>query len=242
LAYAQVSYGVSAGPSVASWGVPAGRASIELLSAWDTGRLMSLGGRDVMLIEQSWGQSSAVWLDASGVAVSVWQPGSGAAELVPFVKVITEPQFHQLADDLSTRLTRDFAAADQQRFGPVSVVHRTGQDGDALCLATGGRETCTFFPPGESPINMAVEAEIDGHWVIFGYRQIGADEQALTADDVTFASPDGSCCDVHVTKHNGAFWFVTYVDDGIDVVTTNLGNVFGGLVGNVTRPLVASRI
>jgi hypothetical protein len=32
------------------------------------------------------------------------------------------------------------------------------------------------------------------------------------------------------------------VDDGIDVVTTNLGNVFGGLVGNVTRPLVASRI
>ena len=242
LPYAQVSYGVPDGPSVATWGVPAGRASIELLFEWDTGRLVSIDGRDVMLIDQAWGQSSAVWLDPSGVGITVWQTGPGAAELVPFVKVVTESQFHQLADDLSTRLTRDFAIADQQRFGPVSVVRRAGTDGDALCLATDAQETCAFFPPGESPINMAVEADIDGHWVIFGYREIGADEQALTADGVTFSSPDGSCCDVQVTKHNGGFWYVTYVGDAVDVVTTNLGNVFGGIVGDVTRPLVASRI
>ena len=85
--------------------------------------------------------------------------------------------------------------------------------------------------------------EINGHWVIFGYRQILPEEESyLTGDDPTFTSASGSCCDVETTKHGDAIWFVVQVDDDVDVVDTNVGNLYGGIVGSITRPLVAAYI
>ena len=52
----------------------------------------------------------------------------------------------------------------------------------------------------------------------------------------------GSCCDVESTKHGNAIWFVVHVDDDVDVVDTNVGNLFGGIVGSIARPLAAANI
>ena len=88
---------------------------------------------------------------------------------------------------------------------------------------------------------MADQAEINGHWVIFGYRQILPDEN-FTGDDLKFTSASGSCCNVETTKHGDAIWFVVHVDDDVDMVDTNVGNLFGGIVGSIARPLAAANI
>ena len=106
------------------------------------------------------------------------------------------------------------------------------------------RETCVARPANdESPESATAQALVDGHWVIYGYRQVLPDEQSyLKTDDLKFTSSDGSCCTDDATKHNNAFWYVVHVRDGVDVIDTNVGYVFGGIVGSVSRPLVPSTV
>ncbi len=65
---------------------------------------------------------------------------------------------------------------------------------------------------------------------------------SLSADQLRFTSSSGSCCDVEAIKHNDAIWYVVHVDDDVDVIDTNVGEVFGGIVGSISRPLIASNI
>ncbi len=86
-----------------------------------------------------------------------------------------------------------------------------------------------------------MHVEIDGHWLMFGFREIGTDERAtIRPAELTFETADGDPCDVRIKEMDGWYWYVVEVPDGVDVVTTNVGLIFGGPVGDISRPQVAS--
>ena len=142
---------------------------------------------------------------------------------------------------MSDRVARDLPVADRVSIGNASLIYRGSNDKTALCLAFDATEACVNDSSQASPISLADQVEINEHWVIFGYRQILPDEH-LTGDDLKFTSASGSCCDVEKTKHGDAIWFVVHVDDDVDMVDTDVGNLYGGIVGSIARPLVAAPI
>jgi hypothetical protein len=242
--YASVSYSALTGPYVATYSPPTGRSSIETIDWTGIGRLESVNGREVMSDDNPQdGSFSATWLDSTGAVISVTTRGGDAAELVPFVHTVNEADWLRQSTALSGRIAGEMPAADHVMLGSVTLTRRAKVGQSAFCATLDAAEACVADSSGESPASLADQAEIDGHWVIFGYREILPEEASyLTADDLTFTSPNGSCCDVEATEHDGAIWYVVHVDDDVDVLDTNVGNIFGGVVGSITRPLVASSI
>ena len=245
-AFASVSYSNAGSQIVTTYSVPAGRASIETASWQDVGRLDLVAGRDVMFVDGRLGNPPSVsWLDPGGVATTVSARIGNVADLIPFVRMVSEGDFIRQGIDLSHRLSLSMANDDSASVGDVTLTRRHDVDSIALCVTgSDAREACVAKPALDaSPDSATAEALVDGHWVIFGYRQILPDEKAsLTTDGLKFTSPDGSCCSVEATKHNNAYWYVVHVRDGVDVIDTNVGDVFGGIVGLVSRPLVASTV
>jgi hypothetical protein len=237
-------YSFFAGPFLGTYSPLGGRSSIETIGWTSVGRVESINGREVMFDDNpNDGSNSATWLDPTGVVTTITARGSDVAKLVPFVHNVNEADWLRQSTALSGRIASDLPAADRVSIGDTSLIRRGSDSGAALCLALGTTEACVRDTSNDSPISLANHAEIDGHWVIFGYRQIAPDEKSyLTADDLTFTSSSGSCCKVEWATHNDAIWFVVHVDDGVDVIDTNIGNVFGGVVGSISRPLVASNI
>lgn len=240
--YAATQYNYGDNVYVWTYLPPVGRSSLETIDWTTVGRLESISGRDLVVDDNPLdGTASATWLDESGSVVSVALRRGDVANLVPFVHMVSEADWLRQSVALSDRLARDLPVADRVSIGDASVIYRGSNDKTALCLAFDATEACVNDSSQTSPISLADQAEIDGHWVIFGYRQILPDEN-LTGDDLTFTSANGSCCDVETTKHGDAIWFVVHVDDDVDVVDTNVGNLYGGIVGSISRPLVAANI
>lgn len=241
-AFAEVAHGRTGGPFIGTNTPLAGRSSIETVGWIGVGRLEQIDGLEAMVTDERMGNSPSVtWLDPSGVVVNVTAQNGSPEDLVPFVHLVGEAEWTARGAALSARLTADLAVADQVTIGSVLLTRRGSTDGGALCLVAAGSESCVADTTGESPVSLSDQAEINGQWVIYGYRQVLPEEESyLTTDDLRFTSSDGSCCTVEATKHNGAYWYVVHVDDDVDVIETNLGLVFGGIVGSITRPLVAS--
>lgn len=241
-AIASVIYDESSGPFVTTNSAPPGRSSIETIGSLEVGRVDLVGSREVMYIEGRLGNPPSVtWRDSTGVVTTVTTRVGSVEDLIPFVRMVAEPGFIGLSTELSARIARNVPVADQASVGNTLVIRRVDNDTSALCILIDGIESCVADTSGESPTSLVDQVEIDGHWVIFGYRQILPDEEwPLTVDDVTFTSPGGSCCTVESTKVDNAYWFVVHVDDDVDLVDTNVGNVFGGIVGTMSRPLIAS--
>jgi hypothetical protein len=145
---------------------------------------------------------------------------------------------------MSHRLARSLPDLDGASVSDVTVTRREDTNARALCIAQDAKdETCVARPViDESPQAATVQAVVDGHWVIFGYREILPEEASLTAADLRFTASGGTCCHVDVIKVHHAFWYVVRVDDDVDVINTNVGNVFGGIVGSIARPIVASAL
>jgi hypothetical protein len=245
-AFASVSYSHTGSPIVTTYSVLAGWASIETASWYQVGRVDLIAGRQVMFVDGRLGNPPSVsWLDPSGAATAVSSRSGNVADLIPFVHMVTESDFIRQGDDLSHRLTQTMTKDGIASVGDVTLTRRHDVDSRALCVTgSDAREACVARPAiDESPGSAVAQALINGHWVIYGYREILPDEAfPLTTADLKFTSPDGSCCTVDVIRRDNAYWYVVHVDDGVDVVDTNLGNVFGGLVGSIARPLVASTV
>lgn len=244
--YAVVQYNYFDGSYAATYLPPVGRSSIETIDWTNVGRRESITGRDVMVDDNPLdGTTSATWLDPTGVVTTITLRGGDGdvAKLVPFVHMVSEADWLRPSVALSDRLARDLPVADRVSIGNASLIYRGSNDKTALCLAFDATEACVNDSSQASPVSLADQVEINGHWVIFGYRQILPDEESyLTGDDLKFTSASGSCCDVESTKHGNAIWFVVHVDDDVDMVDTNVGNLFGGIVGSIARPLVAANI
>jgi hypothetical protein len=243
-AYASAAYSFFAGPYVATYSALPGRSSIETIAWTGIGRLASVNGRDVMFDDNPQnGSFSATWIDSTGAVVSVVTRDGNATELVPFVHIVDEAGWLRLSNEVSAEISRSVPAVDEVSLGSTKVVRRLDDHRSALCAVVDGTEACVADSSGDSPVSLANHADVNGHWIFFGYREILPEEESyLTADDLTFTSSSGSCCDVESTTHNGAIWFVVHVDDDVDVIDTNVGNVFGGVVGSISRPSVASNI
>jgi hypothetical protein len=245
-AFASASYSDAGNQIVTTYSVPAGRESIETASWQEAGRLDQVGGREVMFVDGRLGNPPSVsWLDPGGIATTVSARVGNVVDLIPFVRMVSEGEFIRQGIDLSHRLSLSMAKDDGASVGDVTLTRRHGVDSLALCVTGSvGREACVARPAlDESPGSATAQALIDGHWVIYGYRQIlPGEEFPLTTADLKFTSPDGSCCRVDVTRRNNAYWYVVHVSDGVDVIDTNVGNVFGGIVGPISRPLVASPV
>ena len=241
-AYAQLNYGASGnqdGPWVATFEASQDRVSLELALWSSTGRVVTIEGREVLLSDE-YGRSSASWLDDNAV-VTVWQSLPHVEELIPSVRMVREAEFLRLADDISDRIVATTSAGNSVSFGRLTVSHRAGNRGTAVCLAAYGKLSCVSEQRPEEPEIENMHVEIDGHWLMFGYREIGDQDPAtIRSDELRFESPDGVPCVVHVTEADGGYWYVVEVPDGLDVVTTNVGDIFGGPVGDITRPQVAS--
>ena len=243
-AYAGAQYNYFDNLYVATYLPPVERSSLETIDWTTIGRLESISGRDLMVDGNPLdGTASATWLDPSGVVTTIALRGGDGdvANLVPFVHMVGEADWLRQSVALSDRLARDLPVADRVSIGDASLIYRGSNDKTALCLAFDATEACVNDSSQASPVSLADQVEINGHWVIFGYRQILPDEH-LTGDDLTFTSASGSCCDVETTKHGDAIWFMVQVDDDVDIVDTNVGNLYGGVVGSISRPLVAANI
>lgn len=244
--FAQVSYGpqtVSGGQGetwLATFEPTPGRASLELALWSSTGRVQTIDGRTVLLTDE-YGHSSASWVDDSGLLVTVWRDLPGVEELVPSVRMASQNDFLRLAGSISERLRTGTTAAGSVSFEEGTVTRRTGHGATALCVAAGIREVCVAEQGDEEVENAAMHTSIDGHWFIFGYREIGDGEgSTLHPDQLAFTLPDGSPCTIQIEEHDGAYWYLVAVPDGVNVVTTNVGEIFGGVVGDISRPLGAS--
>ncbi len=244
--FAQVSYGPQEGASgqgaswLATFEPTPGRASLELALWSSTGRVETIDGRTVLLSDE-YGHSSASWVDDSGLIVSVWRDLPGVEELVPSVQMASQAEFLRLADSISDRVRAETRPTGSVSFDEGSVTRRSSDDARALCVSAAGREVCVPEQYVEEVENATMHASIDGHWFIFGYRQIGADERStLHPDQLAFTLPDGSPCTVEIGEHGGAYWYLVAVPDGVNTVTTNVGEIFGGIVGDISRPLGAS--
>lgn len=244
--FAQVSYGPQEGASeqgnswLATFEPTPGRASLELALWSSTGRVETIGGRTVLLTDE-YGHSSASWVDDSGLLVTVWRDLPEVEELVPSVQMASQGEFLRLAGSISERLRTGTRATGSASFDAGTVTRRTGGGATALCVAAGIREVCVAEQGTEEVENATMHTSVDGHWFIFGHREIGDDERStLHPDQLAFTTPDGSPCTVEIEEHDGAYWYLVAVPDGVNIVTTNVGEIFGGIVGDISRPLGAS--
>jgi hypothetical protein len=242
--YAGAQYNYGDNVYVATYLPPVGRSSLETIDWTTIGRIESISGREVKVDDNPFdGTVSATWLDPTGVVTTIALRGGDVAALVPFVHMVDQAVWLRQSVALSDRLARDLPVADRVSIGNASLIYRGSNDKTALCLAFDATESCVSDSSQASPVSLADQVEINGHWVVFGYRQILPEEESyLTGDGLTFTSASGACCDVETTKHGDAIWFVVHVDDDVDVVDTNVGNLFGGIVGSISRPLVAANI
>ena len=242
--YAVAQYNYSDNLYVATYLPPVGRTSLETIDWTTIGRIESISGREVRVDDNPFdGTASAIWLDSSGAVTTIALRGGDLAKLVPFVHMVNEADWLRQSRALSDRIAASLPVTDRVSIGNSSLIYRGSNDKTALCLAFDATEACVSDSLGESPVSLADQVEINGHWVIFGYRQILPDEESyLTGDGLKFTSASGSCCDVETIKHGDAIWFMVQVDDDVDVVDTNVGNLFGGIVGSIARPLVAANI
>lgn len=242
-AYAQLNYGVgnaADGPWVATLEPAQDRVSLELAMWSSTGRVESINGREVLMSDE-YGRSSASWLDVNGLVVTVWRALPRVEELIPSVRLVSEAEFLTLAGEISDRIITRTTATNSVSFGATSVSRRAGAAGAAVCLEAYSATACVAEQADDEVEIANMHAEIDGHWLMFGYREIGDDERAtIRPAELRFDAPDGDSLDVQVQEVDGGYWYVVEVPDGVNVVTTNVGEIFGGPVGDITRPQVAS--
>lgn len=241
--YAQLNYGpgnAEEGPWVATFQPAQDRASLELALWSSTGRVETIEGREVLLSDE-YGHSSASWLDADGLAVTVWRDLPAVEELIPSVRMVPKIEFLKIAGAISDRIIASTTASNSVSFGAVTVSRRAGSQVTALCLAAYDAMSCVPAPENDDVQIANMQTEIDGHWLMFGFREIGADErETIRLAELRFATPDRDQLDVQIREVDGGYWYVVEVPDDVNVVTTNVGDIFGGPVGDITRPQVAS--
>ena len=186
---------------VATYLPPVERSSLETIDWTTIGRLESISGRDVLVDDNPLdGSASATWLDPSGAVTSVALRGGGdVAKLVPFVHMVSQADWIRQSVALSDHIARELPVADRVSIGNASLIYRGSTDKTALCLVFDATEACVSDSLRESPVSLADQVEVNGHWVIFGYRQILPDE-FFPGDDLKFTSASGSCCDVETIK------------------------------------------
>lgn len=244
-AYAQANYGVAAGPWLATYAPPSGRNSIETASWFDVGRMDIVDGQQVLVTEFR-DRTSLLWFDSSGVAVSIAQSGFGVdvASVMGSVRLVSEPEWMQIGDKVSQQAQASIAEANRGSVDGASIIYRNGQGAmSALCLEVDGSEQVCAPSPNlnDSDLASSSQVELDGHWFILGFHKTDPD-QPISISDLTYTDALGTCCDVQWSESNGATWYLVRVPDSVQTVQTNLGDVMGGPIGWISRPLGAEQI
>ena len=79
---------------------------------------------------------------------------------------------------------------------------------------------------------------IDGHWVVFGYFELGVDQYNPDVNDDRFVTPQGEMLPVTTAEQGGFLWYAIRVPATARTLTVEASNDIGGIVGTVARPLV----
>lgn len=241
--FADVSYGVDAGPWVSSKMPPVGRTSVEGTTQFFVGRLDRIDGKDVLIVNDL-DRTFATWVDPSGVEVTIIVLGEGhdMTALVESAQMLNPTQWHQMNQQLSRDIAEQMPEVGRATLDNVTLIRRQDAATQALCMIPdGGSEVCARHPrvPSNGPEFITAQTQLDGQWIIFGYRPLVVGEVGDNSmDTVTFTDPSGTTTRPVWVNEGNADWYVTRVPDSVNVLSTNLGMVAGGIVGDITRPVV----
>ncbi len=241
--FADISYGINSGPWISSTLQPAGRTSVEATMPGLVGRLERIADKDVLIVNDL-DRTFATWVDRSGVTVTIITLGEGLdmSGLVESARMLDPAQWEQLNRQLSRDIAEQLPEVARATLDRTTVIRRQDETTQALCMIPdGGAEVCARHPivPSNGPESITVQTEIDGQWVIYGYRPIAPGEAGDNSmDTVTFTDPSGTTTRPVWVNNENADWYIARIPGAANTVTTNLGMIAGGLVGDVSRPLV----
>ncbi len=245
--FAQISYSLDAGPWVESSLVPQSHTSIETAPNGLIGRLEHINNNDVLIVNDI-DRTLATWLAPNGVEVTIIALGArnDMTSLIESVRMIDATEWQQTNARLSEQIARQVPETGRSTLDGVTLIRRADGASQALCLITDGNaEVCARQPSvvSEGPGFIAAQTQIDGHWLIFGYDELGPNESPDNSmDTVTFTDQSGTTTRPAWTNDSGANWYVARIPDTTNSVDTNLGIIAGGIVGTVTRPIVTAAL
>lgn len=219
-----------------------GSATIELAGTWSAAALETVDGRETLVETGEDGSFDTVsFLEPGGALVSV--RGSGVIKLEALARearFIDQRQLVELGDRMSASRTQlpQIAAAS---VDGLDLVARGTTDDPIVCIADGDSTTCAGRDnPDGPPFSIMGSTEIDGEWIVFGVRELLADEH-IDPDTMKFTTPEGGRLPVTWIEKDGRGWYVTRIPDGVNVVAIDSQDV-GGLIGWAARPIVTDSI
>ena len=240
--YANVAYGAGFGDLfVSTWEPAPGRASLELATAWSVGAVRTIAGHEVFEDHTYVGRAALTWLDPSGALVGAY--GDSAAlndSIVSQVSLVPQRQFETLAGELSARLATKPAMAAGEVDG-LNLTLRGTTDDVVFCIGSGAAEQCAADPNASinaPPVAGTMDTIIDGHWIVFGYFELGVDQYTPDVNDDRFVTPEGEMLPVMSAEQDGFLWYTIRVPDTARTLTVEASNDVGGIVGTIARPLV----
>jgi hypothetical protein len=245
--FTTVGYGAAGGDRwLTTTPVVPDRASIELAMSFSVGSVRSLDGRQVWEEQPVDGRDPGLlWIDPSGLIIGHWSVTGTDESIVGRVPIVSQSQFEQLAAGLSARLATKPVVASAEVDG-LDVRLRGSLDDVVACIGIGAAEQCAQdvnASINQPPKAGAMEAIVDGQWVIFGFHELGvegSDVPDLTDD--RYVAPDGHALPIVTSQSDGFLWFVVRVPAGTASVTTSSSNDIGGVVGTIARPLLVGTL
>lgn len=238
-AYAQVSYGLDAGPFVVSWLPPVGATSVEGTLSWPGGRQTVVDGRE-FLIRADISSVNVQWLEPSGVVVNLGVVGTeaDALELASQVRMIDQSAFTQLASSVTRWVEQELPATASIELGGLQIERRNDTGHIALCVRSAGSESqCSAAQDvNGGVIDLAVI--VDGRWYAIGYRPL-TEDYAPDMDELSFDLDGTGAAPVDWRSTDGGIWYVADLGNAHSS-TTNLGTIIGGIAGTISRPIVPS--
>jgi hypothetical protein len=214
--------------------------------SFSIGSVRTLDGRQVWEEQPADGRKPGlVWIDPSGLIIGHWATTGTDESIVGRASIVSQSQFEQLAARLSARLAGKPVVGSAQVDG-LEVSLRGSPDDVVACIGAGAAEQCAQdvnASINEPPKAGAMEAVVDGEWVIFGFYELGVDgSDAPDLSDDRYLAPDGQALPIVTAQSDGFLWFVIRVPAGTATVTTSSSNDIGGVVGTVGRPLVVGTL
>ena len=242
--YAEVAYSFDKGPWVSTTRPPEGHTSIETALRYQfVGRLEDIDGREVLVVDDL-DRTFASWLEPSGELVTVIVLGEGQdmTGLVRSIKMIGPDRWTSLSHSVSESISAHVPVFSIATIGTATMVLRQDSSTQALCLRIDGSNEMCAGQPTHRPQPMlfiSAEAEVDGHWYIYGYRSNAVD----TLDDaqrssVRFRDADGTDQQPDWSESATADWYIVRLPDGRNSIDTNQGEMIGGVSGALLRPLL----
>jgi hypothetical protein len=231
-------YGPDGEVALTSTLLPEERRSLEA-AVWAVGPITQIGGRDVVATANS-GAIEVSWIDPSGAFLTAWsaRPGDTPESLMGAVVVVPDGEWTRAATEFNDRLLRSTEEADRATIGDMVLSRRRDAD-DNLVFCVGTEDATPLCRPVgvERNITFTVEGhgEIGGQWIAYGYAP-DVYAGGATPPSLRFRAADGREFLPTTTAANGGTWYLTVIDDDVDVVTAIVDEPRPPYVPSFSRP------